>query len=142
MVIEDNPDYTTIISHAIQHNIPEVKTVLLSNEAETLAYLNECTALEWELPRLILLDLYLPDRQSGWRVLDMIRSLPAALGKIPVIMLSGSESQGDIAEAYRRGCSSYLVKPTESSDWQHYFQCLRTYWWQTVTLPKNGFSVF
>lgn len=142
LIIEDDADHATIITHAAQQSIPEVKTVLVTNEAETLAYLNQCTVLESELPRLILLDLYMPDRQTGWRLLESIRSLPAAL-KIPVILLSRSDSRNDITEAYYRGCSSYLVKPADLPGWEYYFQTMRHYWWETVSLPHtNRFSVF
>jgi CheY-like chemotaxis protein len=87
------------------------------------------------MPKLILLDLYLPERNDGWQVLSEIRALTAPCNQVPVVMLSSSNVQADITEAYRRGSSSYLVKPTAYSEWLDYFKQLRTYWWETVTLP-------
>lgn len=142
LVIEDNVDHGFLIQSAMRRSMPEVKTVLVTNEEETLAYLNQCLINDWDVPKLVLLDLYLPDRQGGWRLLEHIRALPAALGKVPVVLFSHSTHLDDITEAYQRGCSSYLVKPTLAADWQDYFTMLRSYWWETVTLPSNRLSVF
>ena len=142
LIIEDNPDHSIVITNAVRHCLPEVKTVLVATEEETVAYLNQCRLAEWELPKLILLDLYLPNRENGWRLLERLKSMPAAFSKIPVVLLSSSNDRNDIAEAYDRGCSSYLVKPTRFDDWMAYFQTLRSYWWETVTLPKVSISIF
>lgn len=142
LIVEDNADHSFIIQGALQRSIPEVKAIFVTNEEEALSYLNRCLTEEWEIPKLVLLDLYLPDRQSGWRVLAGIRDLPTALAKIPVVLFSHSSHHDDILESYRRGCSSYIAKPSLPTDWQDYFQVLRSYWWETVTLPRNGFAVF
>lgn len=140
LIIEDNADHCAIINHALQVALPEIKAVILSNEDDALTYLDQCSVEEGELPKMILLDLYLPDRQSGWRLLERIKTMRAAKGKIPVIILSSSSEQADITEAYQRGCSSYLVKPNLATEWETYFECMRIYWWETVTLPKVNLS--
>lgn len=142
LIIEDNPDHGVVIISAARHCMPEIKPILLSSEKDAQAYINQCWMEEWELPKLILLDLYLPNRENGWRLLEQIKSGTAALSKIPVIILSGSNNPRDIAEAYDRGCSSYLVKPNRLDEWVNYFQMLRSYWWETVTLPKANISTF
>lgn len=141
LLIEDNPDHVVIIRNAARYCLPEVNVVVVTTEKEVIDYLDNCRLEEWNMPKLILLDLYLPDRQSGWRVLGQIKALPTALSKTPVVLLSSSSSRSDIAEAYERGCSSYLVKPGVFDDWLAYFRMLRTYWWETVTLPTPGISV-
>lgn len=142
LVVEDNPDHQVVIRNAVQRYLPEVELIVTANEAEAVSYLDRCRIEDWKLPKLILLDLYLPDRQSGWRLLDRIKTMPNALSKIPVVLLSHSGSRADITEAYQRGCSSYLVKPLQFSDWLAYFQILRMYWWETATLPKSDISMF
>jgi CheY-like chemotaxis protein len=142
LIIEDNPDHGKLMKDSIGQCLPEVNTALVSSEAEALVFLNQCRTEEWNYPKLILLDLYLPERQNGWRLLEKIKAMPAAMGKIPVVLLSQSSNQQDILEAYQRGCSSYLVKPRLAADWLRYFQSLRTYWWETVTLPKIEISLF
>jgi len=141
LIIEDNQDHGTVINEAIRQCLPEVKPVLVTNEVQALTFLNQSKLEEWEFPKLILLDLYVPERQNGWNLLEQIRALPNTLSKTPIVLLSSSDCPGDIAEAYRRGCSSYLVKPTQFVDWVAYFKALRLYWWETVALPKAGISL-
>ena len=142
LIIEDNPDHATVIKSAIHYCLPEVSYVLATTEEEALAYLSRCSWEEWELPKLILLDLYLPTRQNGWRLLEQIKSMSSALSRVPVVLLSYSNARSDITEAYQRGCSSYLVKPSQFADWLSYFQMLRMYWWETATLPRTSISPF
>jgi len=66
--------------------------------------------LRYPLPSLILLDLKMP-RATGFEVLQWIRAHPDHLGRIPVVVLSGSEMQQDIQQAYNTGANSYMVKP-------------------------------
>jgi CheY-like chemotaxis protein len=63
----------------------------------------------YPLPSLILLDLKMP-RSTGFEVLSWVRKHPE-LGKVPVVILSGSELHEDIRQAYTAGANSYLVKP-------------------------------
>ena len=142
LVIEDNPDQGKLMQVLIGQCLPEVNTALVSSAEEALLFLDECRTEEWNFPKLILLDLYLPERQQGWQLLEQIRAMPGAMGKIPVVLQSQSSCQADVVGAYLRGCSSYLVKPQLSADWQRYFQSLRTYWWETVALPSIDVSLF
>ena len=65
--------------------------------------------LQYQLPDLVLLDLKMP-RVAGLDVLKWIRN-QSSLRDLPVIVLSGSELQEDIRQAYAVGADSYLVKP-------------------------------
>ena len=92
------------------------------------------------MPKLIILDLYLPKRADGLELLRQIKALPSPCNQLPVVMLSSSSDRTDISQSYQYGGSSYLVKPTDFEAWLTYFQELRTYWWETVTLPPLQFS--
>lgn len=142
LIIDDNLDHGTIMKDSMSQCLPDINPILVNTEEAALAYLNRCSTEVWELPKLILLDLYLPTRQHGWRLLEQIKAMPAAMGKIPVVLLSQSTDKRDIREAYERGCSSYIVKPRLSTDWLQQFQSLKAYWWETVTLPTIGYSLF
>ena len=63
----------------------------------------------YPLPDLILLDLKLPGI-SGHDVLRQIKASPS-LKRIPVIILTSSEEEGDLILSYDYGANSYLVKP-------------------------------
>lgn len=142
LVIDDNPDHGTIIKKVVGQCLAEVESTIATNQEQAMTYLADCQPEEWSWPKLIILDLYLPDRQDGWQLLTKIKSLPLGMGKIPVIMLSHSADHNDITEAYQRGCSSYLTKPGQIEQWVEHFQMLRTYWWENVTLPRPTISLF
>ena len=60
---------------------------------------------------LVLLDLRLPG-MDGLQVLQWIRASEKTR-RLPVLVLSGSREDRDVAEAYRLGVQQYLVKPLE-----------------------------
>ena len=130
-----------LIKNAMQQCLPEVALVHADNPAQALNLLEEWSIQEWELPKLILQDLYLPDREDGWQLARQIKAMALPCSRIPLILLSASNNLADIQEAYQCGIASYLVKPLNFSDWIDYFKELRSYWWETVTLPPIQFSV-
>lgn len=140
LVIEDNDDHWFLMSRAMQECLPEITAIRAATPAETQPLLMNWRTNEWEMPKLIVLDLYVPERENAWQFLQQIRSMPSPCNQVPVVLLSYSNAPADINEAYQRGVSSYLVKPTEFSGWLDYFRQLRTYWWETVTLPPMQLS--
>ena len=67
LIIEDNPDHWTLTRRALQECLPEVVAVHIDTPKQALKLLNDWVTQEWELPKLILQDLYMPDRADGWR---------------------------------------------------------------------------
>ncbi|CAN5384659.1 response regulator [soil metagenome] len=141
LVIEDSADHSVLMKSALHQCIPEVNPVFVDNPGEALELLNEWSTQEWELPKLIFQDLYLPSREDGWHLLQQIKTMSPSCNRVPVVMLSSSDNRADIVDAYIRGVASYLVKPTDFADWLTYFKELRTYWIDTVTLPPVQFSI-
>ena len=135
LIVEDNDDQWLLIKKAMKQILPEVINVRVSEPAQALVLLEAWQTQEWEIPKMIILDLYLPENKDGWNLLQQIKSMPSPFNRIPIVMLSSSVSQTDIRTAYEFGASSYLVKPVIFQAWLTYFQELRTYWWETVTLP-------
>lgn len=79
-----------------------------------------------ELPDLILLDLRLP-RLDGLEVLSHVKN-DSALKRIPVVVLTTSEAEQDVASAYERGANSYLVKPLDHAQYRELARSLSCYW--------------
>ena len=77
-------------------------------------------------PGLILLDLRLP-KVDGQQLLKTIKSDPG-LNNIPVVVLSTSASEADIAMAYSNNANSYLVKPVDFTKFSEMLETLGTYW--------------
>ena len=86
-------------------------------------------------PDLILLDLNMP-RMNGQEVLAEIVA-DEALCNLPVIVLTTSTDDEEIAKMYNLRCSSYLAKPVDFDQFLHVVQSLAEYWFTVVVLPAT-----
>jgi CheY-like chemotaxis protein len=87
-------------------------------------------------PALILLDLKMP-RKDGFEVLREIRANPE-LRLIPIVVLTSSRAQFDIALTYKLGVNSFISKPVTFQGLVDTMKTLRKYWFSIVELPENG----
>ena len=133
LLVDDNPDHCALIQAGIQQSIPEVDLLIANTPEEALQLLG--TGNQARFIRLILLDLYIPRREDGWQLLRLLKESASAYRSIPVTLFSNSSEWDDIQTSYDLGGTSYIVKPTNPTEWLTYFQALRQYWWHTVTLP-------
>ena len=78
------------------------------------------------MPTLILLDIKLPGI-DGIEVLKRIKEDPD-LKRIPVIMLTTSEREQDIARSYNHYANSYLTKPVGFKEFEDKVKQLGVYW--------------
>lgn len=101
---------------------------------EALAFFERWDAGE-PLPVFILLDLRLP-KVNGLEVLSKLKSHPK-YSSIPVIVLTTSDEDSDINEAYKLGCNSYIVKPVEFEEFMQIASQIEGYWCTLNTLPRN-----
>lgn len=136
LIVEDNADERLIIGQALNQTLTDITPVWASNEVEAIQYLETCVDFYQPLPRLVLLDIYLPDRQQGWAFLQTVKDR-SWQRSMPVVALSRSSELADIHTAYDLGASSYIIKPTSLEQWLEYLNVVRTYWWDTATLPTK-----
>lgn len=84
-------------------------------------------------PNLILLDLNMP-KKDGREALREIKSTPD-LRKIPVIVLTTSKADTDIAKIYDLGANSFISKPVAFDSLVKVMQVIGHYWCEIVELP-------
>ena len=77
-------------------------------------------------PNLVLLDLRLP-RVDGLEVLRIIKTTPDLL-RIPVVILTSSDAESDIAKSYDYHANSYVVKPLDFKTFTKLMKDLGFYW--------------
>ena len=77
-------------------------------------------------PHLILLDLRLP-KVDGLEVLKTVKA-DAGLANIPVVVLTTSSAEADMASAYGNHANSYLVKPVDFFQFQKLMDAIGFYW--------------
>jgi CheY-like chemotaxis protein len=84
-------------------------------------------------PDLILLDLKMP-RVDGFEVLRQIKAAPG-LRRIPVVILTSSREEGDLAMSYDTGANSYLVKPVSFEGMLSVVRTIHDYWLTVNVAP-------
>jgi CheY-like chemotaxis protein len=84
-------------------------------------------------PGLILLDLNMP-RKDGREALKEIRA-DLELRKIPVVILTTSHADTDIARSYELGANSFITKPTAFDALVKVMKAIGGYWFEVVVLP-------
>ncbi len=104
----------------------------LSDGQAALDYLyrrNQYTdGAQYPQPDVILLDLRLP-KVDGLEVLRILKE-DSNLRRIPVVILTTSNAERDIAQAYSRHANSYLVKPVDFEKFRQMMVDLGEYWMQ------------
>jgi DNA-binding response OmpR family regulator len=86
-------------------------------------------------PDLILLDLNLP-RKSGREVLAEIKS-DATLRRIPVVVLTTSQSEEDVLTVYNLSGNCYVLKPVDLEEFMRTIRCIEEFWLRTARLPAG-----
>jgi two-component system response regulator len=108
LLVEDNPYDSELALRAFRRESPTLTVQVARDGAEALAVLLDETR---PLPRLLVLDLNLP-KMNGIEVLTRLRATPHT-SKLPVVVLTSSREDRDIARAGASGADSYIVKPLE-----------------------------
>ncbi len=141
MLVEDNVDHAELVVRTLEEHHISNKVLHFLDGQSALDYLlrrgdfSELT--EIERPHVILLDLRLP-RVDGMDVLKAIKE-DADLKTIPVVVLTTSEAEKDVARAYYNHANSYLVKPVGFDDFKKLMDDLGFYWlgWNTNPPPRE-----
>ncbi len=111
--VDDDPNDTELLVAAVRKAEIDLTLHNVEDAEHAIAYLSGegiyADRENYHLPGLILLDLKMP-RVTGFEVLKWIREHPS-FNSVPVIVLSGSELQDDVRNAYGAGANSYFVKP-------------------------------
>ena len=130
LLVEDNADHAALVERSLERADGSVQLVTVSDGEEAMSYL--LRRRPWAdperspRPHLILLDLRLP-RLDGFAVLKAVKESPELRG-IPVVVLTTSEADPDIAKAYALHVNSYIVKPADFQQFVTLIADVRRYW--------------
>jgi two-component system response regulator len=126
LLVEDNPDDVVLTVRAFAKNAIGNRIVVASDGEEALRYLQPPDGSPPLRPAIILLDVKLP-KLDGLEVLRQIRT-DERTRQLPVIMLTTSKEDRDVAESYRLGANSYIRKPVVFGEFLSAAQLLGNYW--------------
>jgi DNA-binding response OmpR family regulator len=139
MLVEDNIDHAELVIRTLENHRIANQIKHFADGQVALDYLlrrGEYADPESSpRPHLILLDLRLP-RVDGLEVLRQIKEQDD-LNKIPVIILTTSEAERDVAHAYDNHVNSYLVKPVGFEEFSNLMNDLGFYWLGWNTHPHS-----
>ncbi len=137
LLVEDNLADAELALHALKKSKVANHVLHVRDGAEALDYLfcrGEFSKRDEEVrPVLVLLDLKLP-KVDGLQVLKQIKS-ELRTRAIPVILLTSSKEESDMAAGYRLGVNSYIQKPVHFGEFQEVVRQLGMYWLLVSTKP-------
>jgi two-component system, chemotaxis family, response regulator Rcp1 len=129
MLVEDNPGDADLIIEVLQESSLPNRVTVAPDGADALDRLRG----PGDLPALMLLDLNLP-KKDGRTVLREIKA-DARLRHIPVVVLSSSEAQRDLVDAYQLQASCFVTKPADLDDFFAVVKGIAQFWLEVVKLP-------
>lgn len=114
LLVEDNPVDAELTMRALKSGKLANKVMWVKDGQEALDYLfrkGDYQKREDTTPRLVLLDLKMP-RVDGIEVLKVIKG-DERTRRIPVVVMTSSHEETDVARSYALGVNSYVVKPVD-----------------------------
>ena len=132
LLIEDDDVDIMTVNRALQDSKVTNQLVSLGNGEEAIEYLRNEKSVK---PNIILLDLNMP-KMDGTEFLRIVKE-DKELKKIPVVILTTSNSDRDVVEAFELGAAGYMVK---SVDYEKFVETIRAInqYWTLSKLPSNG----
>ena len=136
LLVEDNPDDVLITKRALSKGKISNALYVVNNGEEAIRFLRKegdykgaCT------PALVLLDLNMP-KMDGFQVLKEVKN-DENLRSIPIIVLTTSDRDRDIDDAYKYGCNSYIVKPVSFENFIKTVIDIKDYWLCLSRVPAD-----
>ena len=138
LLAEDDADDRMLVTRVLEKELMVRDVRAVWNGEELMDYLKQrgkyAEPDASPRPALILLDLNMP-RKDGREALQEIKSDPE-LRRIPVVVLTTSNSDMDVQQSYDAGVNAYITKPARFADMVDAFRVLHKFWFNVVRLPS------
>ena len=130
LLIEDNPSDVDLTKRALEKGRIANELLVATDGKEALDYLWGQGASSGrdvsDLPAVALLDLKLP-KVPGLEVLRLVRA-DARTRRLPIVILTSSKEEEDLASSYDLGANSYIRKPVDFEQFTQALEQLGLYW--------------
>jgi CheY-like chemotaxis protein len=136
LLVEDSPTDIDLTREGLEMGKLTNDLSVVENGNDALAFLRrEGEYAGAERPDLILLDLNLPGK-DGREVLEEIKT-DESLMSIPVVVLTSSKAEEDIARTYKLHANCYITKPVNFSRLVEVVKGIEDFWFSIVKLPTD-----
>jgi two-component system, response regulator len=138
LLVEDNPQEAELTIRALKKRTLATHFLHVHDGQEAIDFifnrgLYQGTRI-YEMPKVVLLDLKLP-KIDGLEVLRQLRA-DVSTRWLPVVILTSSQEDRDVVEAYALGANSYIVKPVDFESFLEVVSNMITYWLLLNELPR------
>ena len=138
LLVEDSAEDVELFRHAFERAGLSGRLHIVVDGAEALDFM--CGSGRYAArnsaiwPKVILLDLKLP-KVDGLEVLKRLKADPRT-ASIPIVVLSSSQEERDLAASYKLGVNSYVVKSMDFDQFAETVGLLGQYWIQLNQTPR------
>jgi CheY-like chemotaxis protein len=136
LLVEDNPDHAMLTKRVLENYRVANKVHVVEDGAEALDYMyrrGKFSNGNAPRPGLILLDVRLP-KVDGFEVLKQLKGDPSH-HSIPIVMLTTSTRDEEVARGYAEGANSYVTKPVKFDEFADKVKNIGLYWGLISSMP-------
>jgi two-component system, chemotaxis family, response regulator Rcp1 len=136
LIVEDNPADARLVREVMRDSKILNEIHWVPDGVEALAFLRaQGKYADAPRPNLIFLDLNMP-RKDGREVLREVKS-DEKLKRIPIVVMTSSQAEEDVARAYDQHANCYVRKPIDFDQFHLVVKTLENFWFATVELPNQ-----
>lgn len=136
LLVEDNPGDAELVLDFLEQSKVKNTIQWVKNGDEAMGLLHNLGEYSGKpMPDLILLDLNLPGR-DGREVLAEVKA-DARLKHIPVVVLTSSKAEADIAGSYNLNANAFITKPVNLEQFVKVVRSIDDFWLSVVRLPTS-----
>ncbi len=139
LLAEDDPKDVELTLTALANYQLADEVVVARDGVEVLDYVYRRgvhTARPTGNPAVIVLDLKMP-RLDGLQVLRQLKA-DESLRQVPIVILTSSREDRDLAECYRLGVNAYVVKPVRFAEFVEAVKHIGVFWALTNEPPPGS----
>ena len=135
LIAEDNQGDRTLLEKAFLESGIQNRLFFAEDGQELINYMNEAIVYSDMVKSsyLVLLDLQMP-RLNGFDTLKILKK-DVRFKKIPVVILTSSALEEDVAKTYEMGANSFFKKPADYKEFLDLAKLIKKYWLQKSVLP-------
>lgn len=139
LLVEDSPGDVRLMQEAFHGVNANVELHVATDGVEAMNFLRR-RGSHIDAPRtdLVLLDLNLP-RLDGREVLALVKK-DSTLKSIPIVVVSTSAAEADIATSYDLRANCYFTKPVDLDDFDELVKKINDFWIEKVKLPRRAYA--